>query len=257
MKLIYPNNAYGFTADEEAGSYPATYANDEHPKKVWKGSSVDATLTITVDTDGGDAVAFFNTNASSVTVTVRLGTSSAWASGTAWATGNAWYVNSEEPTAKYELDPGGVGSGWADYTAIGGAHIIDLAFTAATGLTVQCGVVVAGNAVVFEDPMYGITEGLVDYSIVKELNNGATYTRKRDVVRTFGFTIWEERESDFYTLMQSVMTLLGPGPVAWRIVHSGSTAWDWVVYARAQTMPQGTHVDSISTPIDISLIEVV
>ena len=55
MKVIYPDNIASISADEEDANYPVSNLQNNHPKKVWKGTSRDAVITAIVQ--GGGALA--------------------------------------------------------------------------------------------------------------------------------------------------------------------------------------------------------
>ncbi|MBW2606147.1 MAG: hypothetical protein JRD05_00780 [Deltaproteobacteria bacterium] len=256
MKVIYPDRSITATADKENANYPAANVLDEHPKKLYKSTDNTAVLEVTTGA-GSNGFAVFNTNAASVSAIVKKGEPTEWASGTEWVSGTEWRTAEDpSPATIYDLNPGSVGAMWGEYTQIDVPHIIELTFTAAAGTILECGVVVPGTVNTFDDPRYGVKEGLRDYSISKELNNGAFYYRKRDVVRIFNFDLIEDGDTDFYTFMHSIVQLVGPGPLAWRILHSGMTNWEWVVYARNDSMPAGDHGFSRdSSLISVSLVE--
>ena len=105
MKIIYPNNVATTSADEENTNFPATNLTDKHPKKVWKGTSNTATVSVVIDSDGADTIAFYNCNADSVVVTSRFGAKNYWATGNAWIANNVWYVSTSSAIGTYTLDP--------------------------------------------------------------------------------------------------------------------------------------------------------
>ena len=98
--------------------------------------------------------------------------------------------------------------------------------------------------------------GLRSYSIVEELNNGAKYISKKDIVRTFSFTLFENRDTDFYAFMRTVIQRLGEVPTSWRI-YSGAEDWQFVVFAMVDGMPTGTHVSPDDSLIQVNLLEVI
>lgn len=122
--------------------------------------------------------------------------------------------------------------------------------------SVEMGVEVAGPVWTFPDPKYGLSEGLKDYSIVKELNNGAFYSRPRDIVKTFSGSIIVERDRVFYDFMHRVAKECGPSPLAW-LVSSNLTNQDWSVYAKFDGMPSGQHAYLNHSDINFNLLEVV
>lgn len=256
MRNIYPDRITSVTTDEENANYPASNVQSDYVKEKWKATSADAVLVLTVSQGAG--VAIFGTNATTIEVAVSDGRTAAWAPGAAWASGAVWADSSGTSVIKtYDLSASNVGALWADYTKKNYKHIVELIFTGVAGSTIEAGVVRAGDVNTYRDPKSGITEGLRDYSIIKELNSGAFYTKKRDIVRIFGFQILEERNPDFYNFLLDVIQQNGPGPLAWRIVHRSITDWEWVVYARANGMPKGRHSFPAHSLLDILLIEMV
>jgi len=256
MKVIYPDLTIAAEADGEDANYPASNLADEHPKDLWKGTGNSHVVKITAGA-GSNAITVFNTNAASISVAVKLGESAEWATGTEWAGGAEWYSSEETPSGTYDLDPAGVGSFWAEYTAIDAPHIIELTMTAAAGTVLQAGVARAGTVNTFRDPSYGIKEGLKDYSVVKILNNGALLIVDRDIVSTFNLRLNLLSDTDFYMFMRSIMKQNGSHPLPWRIVHNKLTNAEWIVYASCLQMPEGEHVYLTNKPLIIPLTEVV
>ena len=267
MKLIYPDNITSITASAENANFPAVNLLDDHPKKVFKGTSKTATLTCVVI--GGGALAVFATNALSVRLTLSVGQTIEWyfvqthplsSTGVRWEPGSgiSWDTGGDSTTTEIAYLPGSIdGAAWFDFEEERtGTFTAEVRLVAKAGEIIQAGVVKCGTLRTFNDPKYGIQEGLEDYSIVKELNNGATYIRKRDVVSTFDFTIVPERDPDFYIFMRTVAKALGPAPVAWRI-STNSTDEEWIVFARFDDMPRGSHDYPAYSPIDVSLLEVI
>lgn len=255
MRVIYPDNITSVEADAENANFPDDNLLDKHPKKLWKGTGNSHTVLAVVTSGSGFAI--FNTNATGITATILSGLEAVWDSSTAWHSGTQWFDGDMGTSTVYELDPAGVGSMWGDYIEIDRSHILQLEFVADSGTVLEAGVLVAGTVNTFNDPKYGINEGLFDFSIVKELNNGAIYTRKRDTVRTFSWSILDDRDPDFYTFFRTIGQQIGPDPLAWRIVHIEQTDWEWVTYCRFNNMPSGQHRHITQSDINANLIEVV
>jgi len=256
MKILYPERQLTVAADAENANFPDDNLLDDHPKQLWKGTGNSHTIEFTTGA-GSEVCALFNTNASSITVSVRLGNKTEWESGTAWESGTSWYTTEPSPSTLYDLNAEGVGRLWAEYTAIDAPHIIELVLTAAAGTVLEAGCFKSGDLNTFDDPLHGVNEGLRDFSVKKQLNSGGWYIRKKDVVRDFDFIIYPDRDSDFYTFMHSIVQLVGPGPLAWRLIHQGLTDWEWVVYGMMETMPQGNHSNPTKSKISVSITEVV
>jgi len=255
MKAIYPDLISAIVADEADADYPITNVEDDYPKRVWKATSAHATVTLTV-ASGSSAVAFFGSNAATATIIVAIGNAHtiAWASGIVWTSGIVWNT-AISSTDVYDVDAAGVGSGWSDYTDPVKVHVIQLYFEKSTGI-IEAGIIRAGTINSFNDPLAGIKEGLYDYSIIKELENGSWYVKKRDIVRTFGFELILDRDTYFYNFMHKVALLTSYNPLAWRVA-TGLTNFEWIVFARFGDMPSGSHNYPDDSVINASLIEVI
>ena len=266
MKVLYPNNYINsIAADEENASYPIANVQTDNTQKIWKATSKDAIVTISAIA-GATAIAIFNTNATAIAITTRQSLGLDWqptlatfgldwqAADAAW--GIDWSVSTVTVTVKYDISASDIGQLWADFATYATGFVIEVSFTAAAGTVIQAGVIQVGIPKVYKDPKYGIKEGLKDYSILKELNSGGFYVRKRSVARKLSFRIFEDRDDDFYEFMYQVVQVVGPGPLAWRIVHDQNTDWEWIIFALFDGgLPQGSHDHKDYSYIDISLIE--
>ena len=263
-KVLYPNNYMNSVeADEEDGSYPIENVEDDNTQKIWKATSNDAVVKAMV-TAGATAVVVFNTNATSIGVVTRQSLGLDWqaASELDWQSADAsWGIDWVEQTAiteTYDISASDIGQLWADFTTYAESFVVELTFTAAAGTTIQAGVIQCGIPKVYNDPQYVIPEGFKDYSIVKELNSGGFYVRKRSVARKLSFRLLEDRDVDFYEFMYQVVQVVGPGPLAWRIVHDTNTDWEWIIFALFDgELPQGSHDYPKHSYIDVNLIEAI
>lgn len=281
MKVIYPSLTRQAVAEFELAEYPAVNVLDDHPKRRWQSGVRSATLRITAEA-ASRAIAVFGTNAETIQVSTQTGLDSAWggeiipltedglgiefedgsilgvgSASSAWAPSAQWFDGDiESVPILYELSDSGVGTLWAEYGAFDGAHIVNLDMVAPEGETVYAGVVRSGPVIEFPDPSAEPVEGLIDYSIQRELNNGAVYTRVRDIVRTFSFSVLMDRKTEFYTLMKTIIQGHGPRPLSWALLGGTVAEWDFVVYARVQAMPSGTYRMLEYVDVNIELIEV-
>ncbi|HDZ15540.1 MAG TPA: hypothetical protein ENH60_11685 [Pricia sp.] len=263
MRVIYPDNIATISADEVNINFPISNVQNDHVKKVWKANSNDAVINIGVSS--GSAVALFGSNATAVVVKTRIGgLGGQWDAAAQWHDGigdvgadGAWNVESlTTETIKFDTLSTGQSALWCDYTDPGVGHTIEITLSSATGTTLEVGVIRAGTVRDFRDSEYGIREGFVDYSIQEELASGSWYYKKRDIVRTFGLILLEDRASDFYTFMHEVALLRGQQPLAWRLSEN-ITDWQWIVYATFDGLPIGNHAYVNSSLIEINLKEVV
>ena len=256
MKIIYPTSVQSVSASTENANFPAVNLIDEHPKKLWKATGQTATVSISSLLSTG--LALFKTNAISMSITVAYGQTITWdtADAISWDTADSisWDDSEvDDPPVVYELSGEDEGAGWSEWDELMGSHTIVISLDAGAGNIVQAGYVAVGTVEGFENPAYGINEGLVDYSVVKELNNGAFYIRKRDVVRTFSGSLSLSREPDFYGFMLDILRTNGQTPLAVMMVDDDS--WEWIVYGRF-TDAEGPHVFRNRSVINFNFLEV-
>jgi hypothetical protein len=254
MKVILENKISSVSASSEDASYPASYVLNDSPKRVWKGDSVD-TATLTCSTSGAiDTLAIFNTNAQSVSITISDPNEFQWEATELEWTEITWIAATT--AVEFEIETQANNSAiWATFDEIIAAVDVAITLSTATGTVIQAGVVVIGEGTEFKNPQYGLSQGLVDYSIAEQLQNGAHYYKQRDIVRSFDAQIVLARDNDFYTFMHSLAREHGLGPKAWRLTDKDS--FEWVVYARFGDMPSGSHSYPSHSPISFSLIEVI
>lgn len=219
---------------------------------VWNHTDQTHTTVVSVDSD------------SQITLTANIFTS----------TGKEYSIEIGDIVAKTTYDLGGIDSYYSLITdsgtgairqALGFAvgyvygyqyykHNILIEFSSSED--VHAGVVRAGTTVEFSDPEYGLQEGLRDFSIIKELNNGAIYVRKRNVVKTYSGKIIVERDRKFYEFMREIIQLNGPMPIFWW-VSTNLTNTDWIVFAKPEGLPTGNHAYFSHSEIDFNIQEVV
>jgi len=250
MKIIYPERIFIVAADEENASYPDDNVLDNHPKKVWKATSKDAQMKLTCS-GGTNAVALFNVTADTITITVLNETETE-----TLVAAQQFDLKGTDTYLEFIQDRGENWTQlWYDYEYQPDPVVVIIDFEAAAAEIVEAGVIRCGLAIDFHDPSVTLQEGLKDYSIVKELNNGALYIRKRDVVRTFAGTVTLERDREFYFLIRDIIQKVGAQPLAWRITDLDN--YDWAVFAKADKMPSGAHNRPSHTDIKLNLLEVI
>ena len=272
MHVIYPDKINSVSSQTADGSYPIANITDNHPKKVWKsdGSAATEIITLAVASlaEGLGMHAIQGATSVSIVISDGMGMDFGSVGGTAvldkGAVSGVDVVDLPETDTSpqseiFDLDPDNVGALWLQYDSQKtNVHRVDITLTAAAAATFQVGVVTCGVLNQFVDPLQevGIKAGLRSYSIVAELNNGAKYVSKKDIVRTFGFTIFENRDTDFYTFMRTVVQRLGEVPTSWRI-YSAAEDWEFVVFAMVDGMPMGEHIFPDDSLIQVNLLEVI
>jgi len=249
MKVIYPDKVSGVTAANAEANYPDDNLLDNHPKKVWRSGVSKSSVTVSVN-GGANAVAFAGIDAVSIALTVKNSSSTGILEAkTSYDLKgiNTYYKFITDTYTLYN-------SFWIDYTYQSIAHNLVFEFDNISGGTAEAGVVRAGPARGFYEPGFDLTEGMKDYSIIKELNNGAFYIRKRDIVKTFAGSVELERDGDFYVFMRDVILQEGGRPLFWRITDYNNN--DWTVFARADKTLKAKHNKRKYSSIDFSFIEV-
>jgi hypothetical protein len=250
MKVIYPEKQSSVSAATQDSNFPGSNMLDNYPKKVWKATGYNSAVTI-ITKPGANAIGFAGTNAVSIALTVK----------------NSGGTGVIESKVSYDLK--GIDnyyklitdtyisfpSFWIDYTYRETTHYLVVEFESiGSSVSVHNGVIRAGIARTFYEPDYSLQEGMNDYSIIKELNNGAYYIRKRDIVKTFTGTVELYRDGDFYVFMRDIILQNGPNPLMWRITDYDSN--NWTVFGRVDKMPTGAHKLKDYSEINFSIVEV-
>jgi hypothetical protein len=234
MILMYPEKLSSVTADTEDGSFPASYLENNKPKRVWKSSGSNvAVLTATVAANS-DQIALFNTNAESAAIDVESGS-------------ETFNIDLTSPHSHNRF--------WQSYTSQPAIHTIEITLTAPVGETVYGGVLKCGTGVDLVNPGYGLSESRRDFSIVKELNNGAFYIRKKDPVRTFSLNFLEDRATDFYNFT-AVADYYGPTPFAMLLAENIDDL-EWAILGHVLSPFSANHAHLNHTQVSFSITEAV
>ena len=249
------DNVTTCVASSEDASFPDENLRDDFTTNVWRAAAGVLTATITLQVSKGSAVMLMNTNATSVVVEAGSGESYANESGWVYESG---YVNADDEVATisvYSL-PGEGGRLWADYSLFLVPHLVTITLVAAAA--VYAGIVRAGNVEEFQDPSLNNSESSIDYSIEKELNNGANYFRKRNVIRQYDNISIAETRANCWKLKHDIFDAVGPQPLAIRIIQNALfTDWEFVAFAKRANSPQIDHINNTHSRVTFSLQEVI
>ena len=280
MKIIITDAITGTSADSTLSGYPSSNAVDGHPKKQWKAaaSALSATLTLTA-TGKVSGLAVFNIDADSVSLEMEDPNAMEWDDdatyGTGWDTdatyGTEWYYfNYDAAMVVHELQYRSHKSVWYEFDEIE-AFSVDFNITVTTdeaGDDLGIGLAYLGKIEEFLNPKIGLSEGTYDYSIKKEMSNGARYVKNRDIVRTFSGSVQLARDYDpsggmaafpqpngkYYIFMEEFARTVGANPAPWRITDIGD--FNWVVFAAFLTPPQTVHSQLSHADVNFDIIEV-
>lgn len=144
---------------------------------------------------------------------------------------------------------------WQEYTEQVAAHHATIKLTAGSGETVEAGVVRAGGLLTFVNPQYGASQSPKDYSIIKELRNGALYIKKRDIVRKFSYTM-EMLRSLCFELLEHYDNY-GPEPFTILIDDALNNDNLWCFFGSFESEPKVSHAYPEHSTISISILEAV
>lgn len=260
MKSIVSNKISSISVDSENNSFPIENLLDEHPKNVWRADGdYQANIACTVEA-GSSAIALFNTNARSVNIQLTDPNMVEWSAECEWGENCEWAYFAPSVDVDIALQDNSNFSYalWGDYDYASTKMNAVITLVTNVGTVLEAGVLIIGEAKEFNNPSYGVSETLVDYSLVRELYNGSVYVKDRDKVRLFSFELLLKRkcniENDFYTFMYELARIHGSRPAAWQITDIG---FNWIIYGRFQQMPSGNHQFPHRTTITTSIIEVV
>jgi hypothetical protein len=224
MKVLYPDNhASTFSGTNVDADYPASNLDDEHPKYVCKATGNNLIVTCSA-AEMSNGVVAFNSNATTATVTIQVSLSLS----------NRPSLELRSPLALrsvgegegkvqvkvYDLSGSAEGALWAEYTTMESTHVIELRFTSPPGTICQVGVVRVGKIKEYEEPFYGIQEGLHSFDAVDLYNGGEVHIDDGDNVRTFAFTILEDLDPDWWEFMFDVAQSRGMRPMAYKLLTS-------------------------------------
>lgn len=237
MYIINPTDSISaVSASSENASYPASYVQNNFRTKPWVGGSATA-ATLTCDVSAGAAaVGLSYMNSASVRVLIQTAS-------LVTLHDDNYAINTNNPNLL------------VNYGTQASAHTIKLVFADPGSVAPYCGVVRAATLYSFDNPEYGLSEGLEDLSIVKQYNNGALYYRDRGRLRTFSGKFHVTRDSDFYTFLHTIVKPRGRLPMMWQVTDL--TNQDWVIFATLDGMPGGSHQYYQNSYISFSLIEAV
>jgi len=235
MKAIYPDKISSLAASTENANYPASNCTNNFQLKVWKATSATATLTIDVAADG-DAVAIFNTNADDITIYIQ-------------DSGGGAIEDYSKTLSSYA-----VRNFWQDYSTQATAHKVVIDFTAPDGEIVEVGVVHVGDTEsFFVDPDFGISESLLDFSVIKTLNNGAVDIDPKRTLRVFDGRLLVTRDTGFYQILVDYIDATGDTIKAFSITDEDYVYWTVLGWFR--TPPRGSHDYYTKSFIDFQIEE--
>jgi len=238
---IYPEKQGTPTATSADANYPVTNLTDNnYRKKLWKAVASVQTATITVPISANASViSLHNTNASSATVVAKDH------GGIVVKTTNFILSGGSRTYDRF----------WFEYATQTSSHTVEITLST-TATTVEAGIVRAGTLATFSNPQYGANQSPRDFSIKKQLRNGAVYTKKLEIVRAYSYSMDLVRDTKFNDLID-LYNYYGPDPFAMLIDDEVGDDNYWCLFGAFDSEPQGSHSYPSDSVVSISLLEAV
>jgi hypothetical protein len=240
MKVIFDtalqsDNVTNISASSTYSGYPVSNMQDDYTTSLWRGGAGGSgTLTVTISK--GSSLAFINTNATSIGVTVSSGGGYTTKSNLTGV--NGWF--------------------WLDYTYSGSSHTVTLSLTCDAAQYPCGGVLRAGSVITFNDPAPGITESSRDYSVEVPMSSGSVYSLKRSTVRSFSNLQITETKTNAFIFKYDIFDMIGPKPLAIRLVQNTNvTDAEMIIFAKRTSSPNLTFIKPTLVQINFDLEEVV
>jgi hypothetical protein len=256
MTGIVYNTVSGVTASSQHPEYPVDNVLDDHPKKVWMSDNTGmSSLTFYIDEET-DAITLFGTNAIKILFHISDPNGIEWEILVEWDSETGWSNNVGYGTGLFELyQNGDTYAIWLDIDPVSIPLEVTMELVAADDAPVEVGILWTGKKVEMDtNPSMGLNEGLIDYSITKELSNGAIWVKDRDIVRYFSGEIDVIRERKFYEFLYGIARNIGQNPIPWKITNLNTT--DWILFGKFDSMPSGSHYSINNTRISFAIKEV-
>lgn len=255
MIVIKSNAISSISASSAMTGYPATNLLNNSPKKKWKAADSSVTYAyIDVGVNGiTGGLGLVGVIAESVFITITDPTGIIWATvvwpEVSWSSGAG--ISSTQVIVD---DMNGYQNIWVSFTEINVPVTIriELRKTSGTPDIISAGVLQVGAPTTIDHVVYPLDEGLEDYSIQRQLSNGATYYKRRDIVRAFSGVIRLER-AKVQSFLRDVARVYGATPLMFNLAPPWGN--DFIVYGRLSAMPSASHDTPSHSIISFSLIE--
>lgn len=260
MKVIYPDNISAITTNSQDASYPDDNVLTDYRTQVYKSATAISRDVAWDSATSWDGLTHWASTATA-TLPYLSATVTGPSSGIAIINTNADEVHvvvtdidaSTVLDAKYS--PSDYASDlWIEYDRQVYTHTVKLTFLPPSGSVVEVGCLRIGTVMEFPNPVYGLSENMVDTSIIHELNNGAIYYKQRDIIREYSGKIEVARDTSFFRFMRTLFAANGQAPLAWLIAEEMAEEAIWVVFGN-MAVPGGSHAYFQHSDIDFTIKE--
>lgn len=258
MKVIAPNYITAVSTTSEDADYPIENVLNNSPQDIYKAAATGA-QTVTLTVSQGAALGVFNTNAESISLTVRDGETDVWGSGDTWGAGDTW-TDPEVAIDGNDLEvDNDVGRLWSEWAHRDAQFYVDLECTPATGEYLEIGAIRCGDKMALSDVMLSFRKGIVMNSVFKRKRSGGVYFRKRKDPRWFQIR-WRDTWGSHFEYFVDAIDAFGPEPLAYLIIDEvdGSVDARWLGLFTYENSPPEADFQNIRHAINsIKLVEVV
>ena len=216
-------------ASSEDPNYPIENVLNNYPKWQYKANGYTNTVTFTtIFSFGVDSFFIFNTNASEISLTCD---------------------SVDIPVTI--IDSGNNKAIGVIFDAFDVNRDVEIVLTTLDAY-LSVGIMWAGEMYTIENPLLGLHESRVDYSIKKELSNGDFYYKKRDIVKTFQGVVSDE--SDVIEKMLHTVNSYGSKSMPWYLTDINDSKW--LIFGRIRAPMSAIHSGFNRSELSFSLIEV-
>jgi len=217
------NDITTFTSSSEDPNFPIENMLNQHPKRVYK--AVNGVSSVTIQGDlltTSSTLCIFNTNATEAIIRIvdNASLDTTIIQGDIFETG-------ENNAVGIKFDP----------VPIGRHFGVDL--TCPAGTTLQVGIFHIGVLVQTNNPLEGLNETQTDYSTTKVLSNGATYYKKRDIIRNFSFAVSEKFSEHTDNFILDISRNFGEIPMPWFITNISDNRW--LIYGKLENLISASY----------------
>ena len=237
--------------DDSKSTYPEDNVLDLHPKKVAKANSNDTVFSFDM-TVPSNAITIFNTNAHLAIVEILDENGNELSFSPIIVSLKQARTYEELITDRNRGDLSEFGIIYDKYYK---PHVINIYLSHPdSGIDIEVGVAYIGVRDDFHEPDIGVVQTFKDYSLISELQRGATFILKRDIVRKFNFTMDFCLRSNDAERMKEIMLKVGPDPIPWWVTTANDEMW--LVFARKDAEPAGTFYTYGRVKSVLNIIEV-
>lgn len=221
MRIIYPNLATPYSASTTKEGHNISFATNPVKALIWQPEDSDTNPSLTLTVSGkANSLLIAGCYAYAVNVVIRSGA-------TIVSEYTIQLSQSDDYNGDYQIT-----KFWIDYPEITTEHTITIGFTRGSLSDIGVGMVFAGyTGKPYNDPDYGASGGLKDYSIEWEIDTGHGSSFPGAIKDNRSFTIDFANDSDQFNAFLRKMKETGIQPCAFLILEENESEF-WTLYGK-------------------------